>query len=344
MDDFLTKVEQIIEPAYLVGGPVRDLLLGKSPKDYDFATPLRPEEIEARVRSSGRRPYLAGKRFGTIGFKLDGLPIEVTTFRTEKYGRSRKPDVEFVSEITMDLSRRDFTINAVALRHHKYIDPFGGRSDLKAAIIRSVGNPALRFNEDPLRMLRAARFASQLGFKVEEKTRLAIVHHGHKILNVSHERWMQELDAILLSDHPEIGLGLLADTDLIKYILPEMRLQIGYDQNSPYHKLTLWEHSLSTMLRVPKDINLRWAALLHDVGKPFTRTDKPDRSNYVAHDVIGAILAESIGRRLKWSNERTRRVSGLIAGHLHDGDGVLACADAVSTQKAVDVLDGQQSD
>lgn len=334
MEDVIHNVETILEPTYLVGGSVRDLLLGKRPKDYDFATPLTPDEIEARVRASGHRPYLAGKRFGTIGFKLDEHFIEITTFRTETYGKTRKPEVEFVSDITKDLSRRDFTINAIALRGHHLVDPFDGRRDLEDNIIRSVGNPALRFNEDPLRMLRAARFAAELNFTVETTTRRAITHHAHKIMRVSHERWMQELDRILVSEHADTGLRILAETDLLKFLIPELRLQVSYDQNSPYHKLDLWEHSVSTMLRMPRDITLRWAALLHDVGKPFARIDKKDRSNYTYHEVIGAMIVAGIARRLRWSNERTHTVVTLVRDHMSDKTSPLAHADAISTQES----------
>lgn len=333
MDEVVRNVREILGPVYLVGGSVRDLLLGKDPKDYDFTTPLTPDEIEAGVRASGRRPFVTGKRFGTVGFKLGELFIEVTTFRTETYGKSRKPEVEFVSDIAKDLSRRDFTINAMALRDHRYIDPFGGRTDLQQKIIRSVGNPALRFNEDPLRMLRAARFAAALNFAVESKTLRAITHHAHKIMRVSHERWMQELDKILLSDHADIGLHILASTDLLKFLLPELRLQVGFDQRSPYHNLTLWEHSISTMLRVPQDINLRWAALLHDIGKPFVKIDKKDRSNYTYHDIVGAMITYGIAARLRWSNGRTHEVVALVRNHLCDPNSPISEADALSTQQ-----------
>lgn len=332
MEDVITAVEDIVQPAYLVGGSVRDILLGKQPKDYDFATPLTPDEIEDKVRAAGKRPYIAGKRFGTVGFKLNEYFIEVTTFRTETYGKTRKPDVAFVSDITKDLSRRDFTMNAMALRGRHFVDPFSGRKDLVNRVIRSVGNPALRFNEDPLRMLRAARFAAELNFSVEPKTLRAIARHAYKIMNVSHERWMQELDKLLISDHAEVGLRLLAETDLLKFLLPELRLQVGYDQNSPYHSLKLWEHSVSTMLRVPKDPALRWAALLHDVGKPFTRVDKKDRSNYMHHELVGAMIVAGIAKRLRWSNERTHAVITLVRNHMSDSSSPLAQADAISTQ------------
>lgn len=326
-------IEHIISPSYLVGGCVRDLIIGRKPHDFDYATPLLPDEIERLVRESGKKAYITGKRFGTIGFNHDGQFIEVTTFRSEKYTNSRKPQVEFVTSINADLSRRDFTINAIAIRNGRYIDPFNGIIDIHDRVIRSVGNPSERFNEDPLRMLRCARFAAQLDFSVEDSTFKSVKKNAHKILNVSKERWVQELDKLLLSDNPSKGLVLLMESDLIKLILPELRVQGGYDQNSDYHELTLWEHTLSTVEKVPKDINLRWAALLHDVGKPFVRTDnKRGSSNYVFHDVVGAELIYGIGKRLKWSNERIETITEMVKNHLSD-DSPLRKADNSSKSK-----------
>lgn len=312
-------IDEIISPVYLVGGSVRDKLLGREPHDHDFATPLLPDEIETKVKEAGKRAFITGKRFGTIGFKHEGDFIEVTTFRSERYGKTRKPEVEFVTSINEDLARRDFTINAIALRGTKYIDPFNGKDDIEHRVIKAVGNPSERFNEDPLRLLRAARFAAQLDFTIEPVTYKSMTKNAHKVMSVSRERWMQELDKLLLADGVTWGLRVLAETDLLKFILPELRIQIGYDQNSDYHELDLWEHTLATVSKVPKDINLRWAALLHDVGKPFVRTDNVrGTSNYVFHDTIGAELVHGIGKRLKWSNERTAAVRELIANHLSD--------------------------
>jgi len=332
MDDVIAEVESIIhpEPVYLVGGSVRDVLLGKHPKDFDFTTPLRPDEIEARVRASGKKAHITGRRFGTIGFKTNEHFVEVTTFRKETYGKTRKPDVEYVDDITEDLSRRDFTINAIARRGHHFVDPFGGLKDMEVKLIRSVGNPAERFNEDPLRMLRAARFTAQLGFAVDEHTTHAVTKHGFKILRVSRERLMQEMDRLLTSDHPDLGLQFLAETDLLKYVLPEMRLQIGYDQHSPHHELRLWEHSVSTVKLSPNEVNTRWAALLHDVGKPFARQERPGRSIYPDHAIIGAELVDSIGRRLRWSNQRLHEVTELVRTHLDDDDNPVADADSAA--------------
>jgi tRNA nucleotidyltransferase/poly(A) polymerase len=322
-----------MSPLYLVGGSIRDVLLGRKPKDYDYATPLLPDDIEAKVRAAGKRPYVTGKRFGTIGFNHEGQFVEVTTFRSEQYGKTRKPEVQFVTSITEDLSRRDFTINAIAQRGTKTVDPFGGYDDLQAKVIRAVGNPSERFNEDPLRMLRAVRFVSQLGFTIEPTTHKAIVKNAHKILSVSRERWIQELDKLLVGDHVVNGLYALYTTDLIKFVLPELRIQSGYDQNSDWHELSLVEHTIRTVAATPTDLTLRWAALLHDIAKPFVRTDnKRGTSNYVFHDVVGAELVYGIGKRLKWSNERLQAVQELVKSHLSD-DSPLRAADNGSKAK-----------
>ncbi|KKN47031.1 hypothetical protein LCGC14_0667230 [marine sediment metagenome] len=315
------KVKEIINPVYACGGCVRDVFLGKIPNDYDFATPLTPDEIEAKVKASGRRAYLTGKRYGTIGFKLDGEFIEVTTFRSEKYIKgSRKPQVEFVKNITHDLSRRDFTINAIATRGKRILDPFNGRKDLRLGKIRAVGTASHRFREDPLRMLRACRFASQLGFNIEDITLKAIEKLNYKILEVSKERWMAELDKLLLGADVIFGLDYMMITGLFRYIIPELFLQYQYNQNSCYHALDLWTHTCFVVRDTPKDINLRWSALLHDIGKPFTRKRniKTGYDNYVKHELVGADIIERLARHLRWSNERRKAVVELVANHLRD--------------------------
>ncbi|MFB9654781.1 CCA tRNA nucleotidyltransferase [Pseudarthrobacter oxydans] len=312
-------IEDVVSPVYLVGGSVRDKLLGTRPADYDYATPMLPDDVEAAVRAAGIRPGLLGKRFGTIDFKLNGQHIEVTTFRQEQYGGTRRPEVQYVQSIEKDLARRDFTINAMAQRGDRIIDPFGGRADIEGQTIRAVGRPSERFSEDPLRMLRAARFTGQLGFTIEPSTQKAIIKQAHKILSVSRERWVQELDKLLVGEYVQGGIAALYSTDLIKYLLPELRLQKDYDQNSDWHEYTLDEHTARTVTGVPAEPDLRWAAWLHDIGKPFVRAEnKRGRSNYVHHEVIGAEIVQGIGRRLKWSNERTERISQLILHHLED--------------------------
>lgn len=330
MKEIYKELNKIIEPLYMVGGSVRDNLMNRTPVDYDFTTPLMPDEIERKIKQAGKKAYITGKRFGTIGTKINGNLVEITTFRNEKYTKgSRKPDVNFVKDITADLSRRDFTINAIALRkRNHYIDPFNGVEDIKKRIIRAVGNAKTRFKEDPLRMLRVARFASQLNFIVENKTLEAVKEKNYKILEVSKERWVKEIDKILLSDCPRIGLNILAYTNLLNYIIPELSLQVGYNQNSKYHSLPLWEHTLGVVDNVNADIILRWSALLHDIGKPFVRTKnkKTEYYNYIKHDLLGVEIIEKIARHLKFSNDRREQIKNIVLHHL-DEDSPLKEAD-----------------
>mgnify|MGYP001435452229 CR=1 FL=1 len=311
-------LKNIIDPVYMVGGCLRDKLLGLNPKDFDFATPLLPDEIEEKVKLSGRKAYCVGKRFGTVGVKIDGQMVEITTFRNEKYEPgNRKPSVEFVMDITADLSRRDFTINAMAMREDKIIDPFGGRLDLLSKRIKCVGEPKHRFKEDPLRMLRAARFSSQLSFDIDPFLEANVGNLSYKILEISKERWMSELDKILMTDKPSSGLDFIMRTRLMNFMIPEMSLQFNYEQDSPHHYFNLWEHTKKVVDLSDKEINLRWAALLHDVAKPFLRTkNKKGYSNYILHDYLGSEIVKKTAGYLKWSNDRTEKVSKLVFGHL----------------------------
>jgi len=307
---------------YLVGGAVRDYLLNKSPKDLDYTTASSPDFIEKSIRDNHIKPYLIGKKFGTIGMKLDGNYVEITTFRAEKYKENnRKPDVEFVTNIYADLSRRDFTINALAysLQTEKILDFFEGKKNLDDKIIKSVNNPTIRFKEDPLRLLRACRFASQLGFDIEEATLKSLNKLSYKILSISKERWVAELDKLLLGDYVEKGLNYLMSSRLLNFIIPELSLQLNYNQNSKYHSLTLWEHTVKAVgLANNTDINVKWALLLHDIAKPFVRTDKIDRSNYIFHAKLGREIVLKTARYLNWSNDRTKIVSNLVENHLNE--------------------------
>lgn len=333
----LDEVGKILAPypVYAVGGCVRDYVIGIPPKDYDFTTPANPDQIEACVRKAGRKPFLVGKKFGTIGFKIildksTPLQVEVTTFRKEVYSNSRKPEVEFVTEITEDLSRRDFTINAMAMRldgeRLRIIDPFHGQEDLKYRWIKCVGNSKTRFKEDPLRILRAIRFASRFNFQYEEKTADRMKKMADTLLKISKERWMLELDSILMSKNPGRGIRDCFDFDIFKWTIPELSLQKGYNQNSQYHSFTLDEHTINVIVATPEDLNLRWAALLHDIAKPFVRTDKfvgkflPQtlKSNYIGHEILGAEMIKRIGLHLNWSSERLEKVSELVSNHLND--------------------------
>jgi len=328
-----------IRPVYLVGGAVRDILMNKEPNDYDFCTELEPDQVEALVKKSGRRAYLIGKKYGTIGCKINGQMIEITTFRTETYqSGNRKPDVEYVNDITSDLSRRDFTINAIALRLDNYhlIDPYNGKQDIQDRIIRAVGITKHRFKEDPLRMLRTIRLASKYDFIIHIDTFKKIESGAIQILNISKERWVQELDKLLKTNHVRYGLTLLWKSNLLKYMIPELQLQFNYNQNSQYHNYLLHEHTSLVVENIRKDtddLNMLWAGLLHDIAKPFVRTDKFSdivpgvislpyqpiiKSNYIGHEVLGAELVKKLALYLKWSNDRTEKVYQLVLHHLED--------------------------
>ena len=333
IEEVIEKVTEIISPVYLVGGAVRDFIMEKEVDDYDFTTPFTPDEIETILREKNPERWvgITGKRFGTVATKVY-LPtrnlfpkVEITTFREEVYTKGRKPTVEFVRGLEQDLMRRDFTMNAIALRMKKdrfhFIDPFHGIDDIEQGIIRAVGSPRQRFREDPLRMLRAARFASTLGFTIDEQTFKRMTDSAPRILEVSKERWVQELDKLLMGDNVAKGLDILAETRLLNYMIPELAIQVDYDQMTPYHDFNLWEHTVKVVEAVPKDIDMKWAALLHDVGKPFVakvKHNNPGQKTYVGHELVGEEMSIKIGRYLKWSLARILTVSEMVGGHLSD--------------------------
>jgi tRNA nucleotidyltransferase (CCA-adding enzyme) len=321
----LKTFETLNIPLYLVGGAVRDSLLGKVPKDWDFTTPCLPDKVEQAIIKTGKKPYLLGKKFGTIGFKLELEKdifeyVEITTFRGEKYeAANRKPEVNFIDKIEQDLTRRDFTINAMAISSKlKLIDICDGQKDLKNGIIKTVGDPKIRFKEDPLRILRAIRFATSLNFTIEEKTLEKLCSMKFSLFEISRERWVMEMDKILGSKNVQQGLNLLMQCGVLGLIIPELSLQKDYDQNSPHHDFDLWLHTQKVVVNVPcDDLDLRWTALLHDIAKPFTRTEnKKGHSNYVGHNILGAEMAKKVCAYLKFSNKRTDYIAEQILHHL----------------------------
>ena len=298
------SVEAIVEPVFLVGGSVRDLLMGRACEDYDFATSRTPDEVEEAVRAAGRRPYLTGKRFGTIGFKVAGHTVEITTFRAETYADgSRRPEVRYLDDLGDDLARRDFTINAMALHGDALIDPHGGRADIAARVVRAVGDPSARFAEDPLRLLRAARFVSQLDFGLADATREGIAANAHRILSVARERRASELDKLVTGRAASAGLSLLARTGLLRYLLPELQPLVESDEE--------WTRALAAVDATPAGPAARWAALLRDVAVPFL---DPRHAPDEARTALGAEIADRIGLGLRWSNERREAVREAIRG------------------------------
>lgn len=304
--------------SYIVGGSVRDSQIGSSlPKDYDVTTNALPEEI---IRLFNKT-IPTGIEHGTVTVMINGVGYEVTTYRIDgKYLDNRRPnDVTFVSNLKEDLARRDFTINALAYNEEKgLVDYFGGIEDLRNRIIRAVGEPNKRFQEDALRMLRAIRFSSRLDFNIEEKTLEAIKANCDLILNVSNERIRDELCKMLVSDNPEKALKLLEETKLLKRILPELQLTVGFNQQNPHHNKDIFEHILAVVEKCPSKLNLRLAALLHDIGKPQCFTiDKKGIGHFYGHDKKSVILSEKILRRLKFDNQSISEVCILVKEHMN---------------------------
>lgn len=315
--------------AYIVGGSVRDLILEKEPKDYDVTTNARPEEI-LKVFPEGKYENIFGTVIVPIKNK-DGDTeevVEVTTYRSEQgYSDRRHPDeIRFETEIDKDLERRDFTINAMAMKvasreskvksQYEIIDLFGGQKDLKKRVIRAVGEPSDRFKEDALRMLRAIRFAVQLGFEIEPKTMRAIVKLAGGIKFVSGERIRDELIKILASDRPSWGIELLHQAKLLQYILPEIERGIGVAQNK-HHTYTVYKHLVLSLKFCPsKDWRVRLAALLHDVAKPQTKKIIGGDATFYNHDAVGAKVAQKIVSRLKFSTVDAEKVVNLIRHHM----------------------------
>ncbi len=303
---------------YIVGGAVREQLLGRSVDEWDATTEAKPNEIEKILRQVGAvKIGTIGKQFGTITAEFHGEPIEITTFRGEQYqDNSRKPVTNFSATIDEDLSRRDFTINAIAydVLGGQLLDPFGGQNDLKEKIIRAVGRPASRFHEDTLRMLRAIRFAVRLEFEIETETKQAISDERDRAGMLSPERVAQEIDKMLLSQNPSQAIELLAETGLLNYVLPELLPSIDIEFDPREHK-DIYHHILQVLDQTPPSLELRWCALLHDIAKPQTRQKIGGEYHFLGHENLGAKIARTVLRRLHYSNELTSKVVDLVRLH-----------------------------
>ncbi|MFN0072633.1 MAG: HD domain-containing protein [Chloroflexota bacterium] len=306
---------------YLVGGPVRDALLGRGVADLDFATDATPPTIKQLLRTAGARGvYAIGEKFGTIGAIFDSVTVEITTYRSESYTTgSRKPAVEFGTSLHGDLARRDLTINAMALdlSTGEVIDPFHGEADLAARLIRAVGIPSERFLEDPLRLMRAVRFSAQLAFEMDPSTAEAIKTVAPSLATISRERIAQEMNRILTSDQPAYGIRLLCDLGLMEHVVPEIPLMRGTRNDSLQHK-DVFEHTLVVTSRVPAVLHLRWAALLHDIAKPRTLTIDRGQVHFYGHDRIGEKMSRRIlgPSGLKYDRDTVDQVSQLVGLHL----------------------------
>jgi poly(A) polymerase len=313
----------------LVGGPVRDAILGRLGNDLDFTTDAKPLETKKILQSWAEDVWDIGIDFGTIAGKRGDTTVEITTYRSDKYDLdSRKPEVKFGENIEGDLSRRDFTVNAMALEltgaKPEFIDVFNGLTDLSAKILRTPVTPEQSFSDDPLRMMRAARFAAQLNFEVSEDALKAMTEMAERINIISAERIRDEFTKLIMSNNPRKGIAILVSTGIAELVLPEIpKLQLEIDEH--HHHKDVYEHSLTVLDQAialeerlgGKNLVIRLASLLHDIGKPKTRALIPGGGvSFHHHEVVGARLAKERLKKLRYSNEVIDDVETLIALHL----------------------------
>jgi len=324
--NIIKKLQSANFEAYLVGGCVRDILMNREPKDWDITTNAKPEEIQKLFPNN-----IYENKFGTVAVKTDSDDeqlkiIEITTFRLEgKYTDKRHPDeVKFAKTIEEDLSRRDFTINAIALKPNtqnlkpELVDPYNGQEDIKNKLIRSVGEPEKRFNEDALRLMRAIRFSVQLGWEIEKKTFAALKKEAGFIEMIAKERIRDEFIKIIMSSLAKKGIELLEETGLLKFIVPELRQGINNGQNK-HHIYTIWEHNLRALdYAVKKNygLKIRLASLLHDVGKPNTKAGEGLDCTFYNHEVVGAKITVKIMDDLRFPKDIAEKVIHLVRYHL----------------------------
>ncbi len=313
--DVLNNLKRLGYESYLVGGCVRDLCLCKDPKDWDLTTNATPEQ----VMSIFDHTIPTGIEHGTVTVLMNGVPVEITTFRSDgKYSDNRRPDwVKFGVTIEEDVSRRDFTINGLLYDGEKVIDFYNGLEDLKKGIVKSIGNAGDRYREDALRMMRAIRFSSQFGFTIESNTFQQIRVWGERIQQVSQERIRDELVKILLSDSPSEGVILLEEAGLLASILPELQACVGFNQQNYHHRKNVFEHTLKVLDSTPNGLNIRLAALLHDIAKPVTFSLGEDGvGHFYQHHVVGADMSTEILKRFKFDNNTIENVRILVREHM----------------------------
>lgn len=310
----LNRMHQSGHEAYIVGGCVRDMLLGKTPKDWDITTSATPEQTKFLFHKT----IDTGIEHGTVTVMFHGEGYEITTYRIEgKYEDHRRPlDVEFTRNISEDLLRRDFTINAMAYNEEEgIVDLYKGQEDLKKGVIRCVGNAEERFNEDALRILRGIRFAARFGFELEDATYQAMIKHKALIQYISEERIQVELTKTLISKEPR-KMEELVNTGLIHYIIPEFEAIVGLTQENHYHYLTVDQHTYEGLKFVAPDPILRWTFYLHDIGKALTKTvDEKGIAHFYGHPEKSSIQAKVILKRLKFDNKTIKDVGHLVKEH-----------------------------
>jgi poly(A) polymerase len=305
---------------YLVGGTVRDTLLGKPVDDLDFATPAQPDQTERVLSGWAEQVWLTGVRYGTVSARKDGFKLEITTFRTDAYqAGSRRPQVTYTRDIATDLSRRDFTVNAMAVRvpEHRFVDPFGGLRDLRDRVLRPPVSPEISFGDDPLRMVRLARFAAVLEAEADEATQAAATAMAEQLQTISRERIRDELTRLITAPGQARGIDLLCATGLANQFLPEIPA-LRMEHDPLHHHKDVYSHTLAVVDRCPaQDLVLRLAALLHDIGKPATRQFHPGgKVSFHHHEVVGARMARARLTELRYRSDVVEQVSELVFLHL----------------------------
>jgi poly(A) polymerase len=322
--EIVRRLQEAGHTAFWVGGCVRDVLLGREPEDYDVATSARPEQVEQLFK----RTVAVGRKFGVLVVLESGHPIQVATFRAEAdYLDGRHPEHVAFGDARADASRRDFTVNGlfydpVGRRLHDWV---GGEEDLRAGIVRTIGPPAERFAEDHLRLLRAVRFAAQLGFEIERETFLALRAGAAKILGISAERIRDELIKLFRGRRAAKGLELLRESGLLDHLLPELAATVSCDQSPDYHpEGSVFNHLCRMLEQLPEDADpsLAWAVLLHDVAKPVTASRDPATGgiHFYEHEKVGAVMAEKILERLRFPRKQCERITSAVRFHMQFKD------------------------
>ena len=299
---------------YIVGGAIRDILLGLKPKDVDFATNLSYETLKTLF--SEYTPKETGKSFGVLRIRVNDIDYEIAKFREDIYGKEKK--VSFVDDIKNDLARRDFTINAMAYNQKEgIIDLYNGQKDIENRIINFIGNAEERIIEDPLRVLRAFRFMSRLNFSLSENTIEAIKKQKDLLKNIPEERITMEFSKLLLGENIKNTLTLMRDTGVLELIIPEFKATYNFNQCNPHHNLDLFNHIINVVSRVPADLELRYSALLHDIAKPIVQTfDEKGIAHYKTHEIVGADMARDILARMKLPVKLIDTVVEIIKKHM----------------------------
>lgn len=299
---------------YIVGGAIRDILLGLKPKDVDFATNLPYETLKTLF--SEYTPKETGKSFGVLRIKINDIDYEIAKFREDIYGKEEK--VAFIDDIKNDLARRDFTINAMAYNQKEgIIDLYNGQRDIENKVINFVGNAEERIIEDPLRVLRAFRFMSRLNFSLSENTIEGIKKQKDLLKNIPEERITMEFSKLLLGENIKNALTLMKDTGVLELIIPEFKATYDFEQYNPHHNLDLFNHIISVVSKVPADLELKYSALLHDIAKPIVQTfDEKGIAHYKTHEIVGADMARDILTRLKLPVKLIDTVKDIIKKHM----------------------------